>query len=334
MGTQTRVFTPRLNAGMRCLIEATWWSRRTGVAERRQAAALRERHVMRACELAVDADFAEADQDAAAGGGDAEAEFGRETREHHDLIELVVDRGVIGASENGVRDDLALGVESGFDGEDAGAADRAGVDSGNLERGEAFEARGLDEMERQVVGNDAAHRHADENILEDQNKRYERGEHASGSRHGNGSQDIFKSENRARPDALQHGDARLHARSFQADAKREIGRNGSRGDAREANGKTAIVFEFGEAFTAIHNVPADSRVGQGRNRTVKITGKLVFGLSAIHLRPPCAFAVRNMGPVATAGEGSKLAAFAEAVWAAMESRADSASAAFETRAAA
>src|SRR5580693_8887555 len=55
--------------------------------------------------LAVDANFAEADQDFAAGLRGAEVHFGSEAGEHHHLIELVMDGGVIGAGENGVGDD-------------------------------------------------------------------------------------------------------------------------------------------------------------------------------------------------------------------------------------
>lgn len=250
--------------------------------------------------LAVDADFAEADQDAAAGLRDAEAHLRAEAGEHHHLVELVVDGRVVRAGEDGVGDHLALRVDDGFDGKDARIIEGAGIDAGNLKVGEALESSGLDEIQREIVWNDAAHRDADENVLQDQHERDESGEHTTGGGHGNRAKNVFESENRARPQALKDAEARLNSRSLQTDTKRKIGRDRRGRDARKADGQTAIVLHFAEAFAAIGQMRPDALVRRRGNRAVEVSGKMAFGLCAIHFRPPCAFATKNEGPAVKA----------------------------------
>src|SRR5277367_1573633 len=102
----------------------------------------------RARALAVDADFAEAEEDAATGLRTAETRFGAEVREHHDLVDLALHGLIVGTGENSVRDDLALRVQSGLKQQRR----RAGIIGGSgtpwkRKWREAFEARGLNEIQ-------------------------------------------------------------------------------------------------------------------------------------------------------------------------------------------
>ena len=62
----------------------------------------------------MDADFAEAEEHAAAGLRTTEAGLRPEVGEHHHLVDLAQHGLIIGASQDPVGDDLALRVQSRF----------------------------------------------------------------------------------------------------------------------------------------------------------------------------------------------------------------------------
>src|ERR1700722_20613594 len=91
---------------------------------------------------AVDADCAEAEQNAATGLRTAEAGLRTEVREHHDLVDLALHGLIVRAGKNSVGDDLALRVQGGFEQQRhrAGVAGVSGT-AGQRERRQTFKAR-------------------------------------------------------------------------------------------------------------------------------------------------------------------------------------------------
>ena len=62
----------------------------------------------------MDADFAEAEEDATARLRTTETDLRTEVGEHHYLVDLALDGLVVGARKDSVGDDLTLGIQGGF----------------------------------------------------------------------------------------------------------------------------------------------------------------------------------------------------------------------------
>src|SRR5271155_3959305 len=101
---------------------------------------------------AAHAHFAEAYQHAAAGLRTPKTELWTEAREQHHLIELALYGLIVRARENLVIDDFARSVERSLQEQLAGFRMRRRTNhSGNRERCQAFQARRLHQIQRQIV---------------------------------------------------------------------------------------------------------------------------------------------------------------------------------------
>src|SRR6202020_1819627 len=203
-------------------------------------------------------------------------------REHHDLINLALHGLIVGAGENFVRDDLTRGVQGGFEQQRGGTGivRRAGT-AGKRKRRKTFEARGLNEIQRQVIGNDADG-HANQNIVGDQNEDHQRGEDSAGSRDGERLQEIFKGQRRGGPRFAQARGGSQVLRSADANAQGKLGGRNFGGHVCKAHRKTAVAFELNLAALTGGQMFADvSMVARG-DGSIEIPRKMAFGLAAIH----------------------------------------------------
>jgi hypothetical protein len=93
-----------------------------------------------------------------------------------------------------------LGVECGFYEQKIGALMIVCCDDyWDRKWRQAFEARGLDEVERQVIGNHAAHRDAHENILDEEREYDESGDESASGGDGKRAENVFEGHDAARP---------------------------------------------------------------------------------------------------------------------------------------
>ena len=237
--------------------------------------------------LAADPDSAEIQYYATAITGEAEIGLGAEAREEHELIELALGGVVAGAGKNFVRDDLAMGVEGGFDEQEAGSGTVVcGDDHRNRKWRQAFEASGLDEIERQVIRNHAAHRNAHENILYEERKYDEGRDNSTGSGNGQRLENIFERHDAARPHMAQHLPRRTSLGGIDANAGGKIRRRLNWLDAREGNDETPVAFEQIPAGIARFDVLTHASVFAGSYRSIQISWQKALGTFAIHLSHP------------------------------------------------
>src|SRR5271168_3136870 len=109
---------------------------------------------------------------------------------------------------------------------------------------EAFEPRGLNEIQRKIVGDDAAERHADQNVLHEKYEYDERGEHAAGRGNRERLEEIFERHNRARPQTPSVSRESTRLRGSHANSDREIGGRRCWFDIREARSEALIVLKL------------------------------------------------------------------------------------------
>jgi hypothetical protein len=151
---------------------------------------------------------------------------------------------------------------------------------------EAFQARGLDEIERQVIWNYAAHGDADENIL-DEEREYDEGRNES-ARGGDGerAENILEGHDAAGPHMTQCLPGRTRFGGADTNTGGEIcGRlNGL--DARKSHYETAVTFEQVSAVVARFNVQAHAGVFAGRYRSIQISWQKALGTFAVHFSHP------------------------------------------------
>ena len=248
------------------------WQRHTnfnGRFTRSQGIAKKEGENLRARRAsALHAHFAEAEEHAAARRRNSKTYARAETREQQELIELMRYGGIGGAGNNPIRDDLALRVERRFQQQSA----RRGVTflcdhAGHRKWRQALEPRGMNEIERQIVGHDAAERHADQNVLHEKHKNNESGEHAAGSGNGERPKNVFERHQGARPHTprISGEGARLRGVHIHADAHREIGGRRRGFDVGKTRREALIVSELHAARGASAELLAHSQNGARRD---------------------------------------------------------------------
>lgn len=131
----------------------------------------------------MDADLAEAQQDAPTPGRTAKAQLRAEARKHQKLIDLPLDGGIIGTGKNLIEDDLSLRVERRLQKQTTGTRHAIRLrDVLNRKGSQAFDFRRLDQVERKIVRHGAAHWNAHQQAVHHQDEHSERRQNAAGGR--------------------------------------------------------------------------------------------------------------------------------------------------------
>ena len=173
---------------------------------------------------------------------------------------------------------------------------------GNRKRREAFEPRGLNEIQRQVVGYHAAHGDADQHVLHHERKDDECRDDSAGGGDGERLEHIFKYDGEPRPHPSQRLPRGLRLGRAHANASRKIGRRQDRLNVSERNDKPPIALQQASTLAARFDMLPDGRVIPRRDRAIEITGQIALGTFAIHRRHPLTESELNIAEaVATAG---------------------------------
>ena len=181
---------------------------------------------------------------------------------------------------------LAGSIQRGLQQQFAGFRMRGGADHArDRERRETLQSRGLHQIQRKIVGHNAAHRNANQNVLYDQHERNQRRQNPAGSRHGQRLQNILKRHGCARPHAAKIGPRSARLRRTHTDAHSEIGRRRSRRHGCKANRQATEALQLHVAIFAADQMFTDHAMLLRRNRTVEISREVTFSLAAIHRRP-------------------------------------------------
>src|ERR1700685_1372260 len=157
--------------------------------------------------LSVDADFAKANQNLAAVSRTSEAELRTKARKQQNLINLMPHRGIVRTGQNVVRHNFTLSVERGLKHQHTGIRMAfGGYHSRDRKWRQAFQARGLNEVQRQIICNHT-HRNAYQNVLHNQDKDHQSGKNSASRWDSKPAENILESQECARP-----GTANTHPR--------------------------------------------------------------------------------------------------------------------------
>src|SRR5271166_5127726 len=119
----------------------------------------------------------------------------------------------------------------------------ASNDARNGKGRKALELRGLDQIQRKIVGHEA-HRHADQNILNQEGENDERREDST--RRGNRKrlEDVLEDQLRTRPGDLQTAREGSRLRRLNANSHREVDRRTHRLNVRQADREPPKLLEL------------------------------------------------------------------------------------------
>src|SRR5487761_48773 len=148
----------------------------------------------RSFQSAAHADFAEAEDHAAACRGPAEIQLRPEAGEYQYLVNLVPNRRIAGTRKNRVTRDLALRVERRLDEQHPSAGIIAAADDARHRKWrETLQTSRLNQIRRKVIGN-VADGNSDEQILNHEYEHERRRQKTARGGHGQRSQDIFEED--------------------------------------------------------------------------------------------------------------------------------------------
>src|ERR1700683_673695 len=149
--------------------------------------------------LPVDVDFAKANQNLAAVSRTPEAELRTKARKQQNLINLMPHRGIVRTGQNVVGHNLSLSIQRGLKHQHTGIRMAfGGHHSRDWKWRQAFQARGLHEVQGQIICNHA-HRNAYQNVLHNQDKDHQSGKNSASRGNSKTAKNILESQERAGP---------------------------------------------------------------------------------------------------------------------------------------
>src|SRR5712692_7700642 len=237
--------------------------------------------------LALDADFAEAQDHAAPGRGSTKAHLRPEAREQEHLVKLPADAAVLRAGEDLVADHFALGVHRGLDQQRVRTRQTHFVTfhlSRERKRRQALQPRRLEQVGGQIVRHGAERHTRGENLVH-HCEHQERGHDTACSWQRHRLQDVLQDQAGAGPQARGPALRGAHLRDRYLDAHSQVGRGSPTLGARHQRGKFAVALQFIPATSTILQVLAHRRVFAGAQRAVQIAWQLASNRPAGHLAP-------------------------------------------------